>query len=76
MHALRGFPPIFKVVSFLYYKPVYALSILLPFLKITTTIVIQYVAVYKSAQPKRETFIYSSANINNYSRNWRGIVQG
>jgi hypothetical protein len=49
----RGFPQISEVVSFLCYKPVCTLSILLPFLKITTAIVIQYVAVDKTAQPKR-----------------------
>jgi hypothetical protein len=50
----RGFPQISKVVS---NKPVYAVSILLLFLKITTAIVIQYVAVDKTAQPKREKFV-------------------
>ena len=59
LYALRGFPQISKVVSFLYYKPVYALSILLPFLKITTAIVIQYVAVDKTAQPIKKENLYT-----------------
>ena len=59
VYALRGFPKISKVVSFLYYKPVYALSILLPFLKITTAIVIQYVAVDKTAQPIKKENLYT-----------------
>ena len=40
------------------YKPVCASSTLLLFLKITTTIMIQYVVVGKSAQPIKEEKLF------------------